>query len=241
MKKIGLLIFSLLMILPCSCHIREVEDPAVSSPPSFDDTHTVSNDKSIVWAEIVIQNVYPNVCKNKYDEQTYLLAICQIRNLFFISDNCPDYDSLCKNGNSILLWINIDDIQEKYYPKLYQIMNQAESLIIYANNKPAIIGYNGLDEKVTQALTNYGLNCYITNSCLVEPPSLYVTTLYCWDLIPIIDGVVDGSDFQRIINNSHSAEMIYDIDAKNDSMITAGDTIEDVYAFLEEYVERSNK
>lgn len=239
-----LLLFPLTIILSflcCSCHVTETIDPTVSSPPSFDQTHVVSEDKPVVLADVIVQDVYPNICKDEKDGQKYLLANCRIQNPFFISTSCSNYNVFSGEKINFLLWVCVDYIQEEYYTELQKIINQADSIIIYADEKPAVIGYDGLNEDVIQVLKVYGLDCSIDDSYLTAPPSLYITDPYCWTLIPIMDGVVAGSSLQAIVNDSHSAEMVYNIDSKDNSRISSGDTLEDVYTFLSEFVERSLK
>ena len=230
-----------LLVFCCSCQIAETTHPATSSPPSFEQTHTVSEDKPIVLADVIVQDVYPEICRDEDNGLKYLLANCTIQDSFFISTSCSNYSVLSAENSNFLLWICVNYISEDYYSELQTIITQADSLIIYADDKPAIIGYGGLNEDVIDVLRGYGLTCSITDSYLITPPSLYITDPYCWSLIPIMDGTVAGSSLQMIINNSNSAEMIYDIDTKDDSRISSGDTIEDVYTFLNEYVERSLK
>lgn len=239
-RLIKFLLLSAFLLLCCGCQDKGAIHPASSRAPRFDETHRLSGDWAVVLADVVVQEVYPNICKGE-GTGDYFLTSCKIREPFFVSTSCSNYEVLSKENADFLLWVNVDHIQERYYTELQEIISQAESLIVYAEEKPAIVGYNGLADEMFQTLKEYGLNCSATDSYLTALPSLHVTDPYSWTLIPIMDGVVDGAELQTIVNDSHSAEMIYDIEHKDDSRISSGDTAEDVYKFLKEYVEKSNK
>ena len=76
---------------------------------------------------------------------------------------------------------------------------------------------------------------------MVFPPSLYINDIYMWSLIPIIDGKVDGTVVERAVEESHYAEMVYEIDQEDSPRIYNGDTTEEVYQFLEKYVKEHTK
>ena len=94
-----------------------------------------------------------------------------------------------------------------------ELLQRADSFLVYARNETALMGFHGMSEALIQTLEQDGFDCRITEEELTSPPNLYIKNLSGWGLIPIIDGVVDGS----------------------------GDTKEELYQFLEEYVKEHTK
>lgn len=70
---------------------------------------------------------------------------------------------------------------------------------------------------------------------LLSRPALYIKVLSLWSLSPIIDGVVDNMIVPKDVEDSY-VEMIYDVGIAKGSRISSGNTIEEVYAFLEDYM-----
>jgi len=231
----------LLLVLCCACQVKPGVSSDTSTIPDSSDLFRIREDQGIVLADIVIQEIYPDVCHDEKEGESYILASCKIRKPFFISTRCANFSSLSEKESVFLLWVNAKYVQDQYHADLFRIIEQAESFIMYAEERPAIVGWNGLDDEVIRTFEEYGLDCSVDDSYLTKPPSLYVPSPYMWSLIPIMDGTVDGSAFQKIMNDSHLAEAVYDIEQKDDSRLTNGDTIEDVYEYLERHVERSKK
>lgn len=229
------------LLLCCSCQVKDPGDPASSRVLTFDEIFSLSEESPVVLADVAVREVYPDICEDECDGEKYILASGKIQNSFFVSPSCPNQEILSAAESDCLLWIRVNGIQEQYYAELQELIKQADSLIIYADDEPALVGRGGLDEEVLQTLKEYGFDCSIAESNLTASPSLYIKAPYMWSVIPIIDGVADGTVVQRAIEDSHYAEMVYDMEIADATRISSGDTIEDIYTFLNGYVERSSK
>lgn len=236
-----LLLFMIMLILWCSsCEIVESGDPASSRELTFDEIFSLSQDNPVILADVIVQEVYPEICENKYEEGKYILAYCKIQTPFYVSSSCPNQTDLSTTNSECLLWFPVDHISEQYYTELLEMMKQADSLVIYANDEPSLVGRGCLDQEVLEVLKEYGLDCSVSKTNFTDPPSLYIRESYMWSLIPIVDGKVDGTVIQKAVEDG-CAEMAYDMDVAKDSRISSGDTIEEVYTFLNEYVKSESK
>ena len=231
----------MLLFLCCGCQGKNSDVPDSSRMLYFDEIFTLSEDRPVVLADVAVQKVYPQVFADEYGDEAYLIAKCSIQKAFFVSTQCPNRATLSTAGNSFLLWLKVNGLQEEYYPELQELLQQADSFIMYAEDEPSWFGRYGLDEEMARTLEQDGFNCRVVEDQMVFPPSLYINDIYMWSLIPIIDGKVDGTVVERAVEESHYAEMVYEIDREDSPRIYNGDTTEEVYQFLEEYVKEHTK
>lgn len=54
-------------------------------------------------------------------------------------------------------------------------MEQADSLVVYDNDEPSLVGRGYLDEAVIETLKEYGLDYSVSENNFTEPPSLYIS------------------------------------------------------------------
>lgn len=188
-------VLSLLMLLSlcCGCQGKNGEGGESTNAPDssrllyFDEIFSLSQHHPVVWTDVVVQKVYPDVYTDKYAGEAYLLASCKVQKTFFASPDCPNQTVLSQEGS----------------------------------------------------------DCRITEEELTSPPNLYIKNLSGWGLIPIIDGVVDGSVVQRMVEDGRDGEIAYRMDLTDmdwdPPRIVNGDTKEELYQFLEEYVKEHTK
>ena len=109
-------VLSLLMLLSlcCGCQGKNSDTPDSSRIPYFDEIFTLSEDRPVVLADIAVQKVYPQVFADEYGDEAYLIAKCSIQKAFFVSTQCPNRATLSTAGNSFLLWLKVNGLQEEY-------------------------------------------------------------------------------------------------------------------------------
>ncbi len=246
-------VLSLLMLLSlcCGCQGKNGEGGESTNAPDssrmlyFDEIFSLCQDRPVVWTDVVVQKVYPDIYADEYDWETYLLASCKVQKTFFASPDCPNQTVVSQEGSDCLLWVSVHGIQKADYPKMRELLQRADSFLVYAVDEPAPFGHYGVDEALVQMLEQDGLTCREEEGSLCSPPSLYVKSLYMWELIPIIDGAVDGSVVQRMVEDGRDGEIAYRMDLTDmdwdPPRIVNGDTKEELYQFLEEYVKEHTK
>ena len=134
-------VLSLLMLLSlcCGCQGKNGEGgdaPDSSRIPYFDEIFTLSEDRPVVLADVAVQKVYPQVFADEYGDEAYLIAKCSIQKAFFVSTQCPNRAILSTAGSSFLLWLKVNGLQEEYYPELQELLQRADSFIMYAEDEP---------------------------------------------------------------------------------------------------------
>lgn len=246
-RKVTAAVFSLLMLLPlcCGCQGKNSDAPDSSRMLYFDEIFGLSKTNPVVWTDVVVQKVYPDIYADEYDWETYLLASCKVQKSFFASPDCPNRAVLSQAGSDCLLWVNVSGIQEEDYQEMRELLQRADSFLVYAVDEPVPFGHYGVDEALAQTLEQDGLTCREEEGSLRSPPSLYVKSLYMWELIPIIDGAVDGTVVQRMVEDGNYGEITYPMDLTDmdwdPPRIVNGDTKEELYQFLDEYVKENKK
>ena len=246
-------VLSLLMLLSlcCGCQGKNGEGGESTNAPDssrllyFDEIFSLSQHHPVVWTDVVVQKVYPDVYTDKYAGEAYLLASCKVQKTFFASPDCPNQTVLSQEGSDCLLWVSVHGIQKADYPEMRELLQRADSFLVYARNETALMGFHGMSEALIQTLEQDGFDCRITEEELTSPPNLYIKNLSGWGLIPIIDGVVDGSVVQRMVEDGRDGEIAYRMDLTDmdwdPPRIVNGDTKEELYQFLEEYVKEHTK
>ena len=100
-------VLSLLMLLSlcCGCQGKNGEGGESTNAPDssrllyFDEIFSLSQHHPVVWTDVVVQKVYPDVYTDKYAGEAYLLASCKVQKTFFASPDCPNQTVLSQEGS----------------------------------------------------------------------------------------------------------------------------------------------
>lgn len=157
-------VLSLLMLLSlcCGCQGKNGEGGESTNAPDssrmlyFDEIFSLCQDRPVVWTDVVVQKVYPDIYADEYDWETYLLASCKVQKTFFASPDCPNQTVVSQEGSDCLLWVSVHGIQKADYPKMRELLQRADSFLVYAVDEPAPFGHYGVDGSVVQRMVEDG-------------------------------------------------------------------------------------
>ena len=90
-------VLSLLMLLSlcCGCQGKNGEGGESTNAPDssrllyFDEIFSLSQHHPVVWTDVVVQKVYPDVYTDKYAGEAYLLASCKVQKTFLLRRTVP--------------------------------------------------------------------------------------------------------------------------------------------------------
>jgi len=151
------------------------------------------------------------------DTADYLIAVGRVKKVF---RTLPAYPF--EERESIPIWITLQTVTPEQYDPFRRVLERADSLIVY--------GVPEYTEAAKDAVFPEGY------AQLALPDTVRVRIYYLngWDIIPIVNGVADGSGMEAVMRSSNQS-MNYPLDMDRPGNIVSGDTVSEIYAFLEEH------
>ena len=233
----------LLSLLLTSCQKNDPSTVIDSSPDSsrpieFSDSYNLTAPNPCVLYDITVGKIFNSTYSynSSYD---CLVLECTIQNIFY---QAPTYEGeiWARNGDSILVWIDIKYLQADVVSALCDLLESLDAAIIYGSQLEHRVFEDSPDFKKWEeelGKDNISLTQYYDGRYMLElPPNVVIHWLPSWHLLPIIDGKFDADSIATILGPSN---MAFDINIERPEGLLYfknGDSLEDVYAALDKYV-----
>lgn len=222
---------------------EEVYAPDGSRPPYFSETHSIDPEEDDILCAVTVDRVL----EHRYDATGYNSLVLQATVEEIFGGTQTFFQ-----GDSILVWVGIDDLrpfldmtQEEVnsaVEKLRGILEESDSLILYGWNVQPILLQNSPEHDLWLGDTEGTFYSYVLWDSgkyrLDLPPSIRIPVLGSWNILPIRDGVLDGTPLQELIA-SVGGEMAFDLDhelPQGGQYFKNGDSAEDVYEAMRKFI-----
>lgn len=210
--------------------------PDSSRAPYFSETHALDPAQSDVLCAVTVDRVL----EHRYSTTGYDSLVLQAT-----AEEIFGGTRSFSQGDSILVWVGIDDLQpvldltqeetDGAVEELRRILEEADSLILCGRNVQPILPFNSPERSLWLADTEGTSYSYVLwgrgQYRLDLPPSIRITGLRGWEILPIRDGVLDGGPLEDLIG-SVGSEMAFDLEhelPQGGQYFKDGDSAEDVY------------